>query len=169
MKRLTKIILVQWYLFEAEEIPIDGHTAIVGANGAGKSSIIDGVQTVLCGGNKSISLNKGSNEKSSRSIREYCLGVVSDPNSTIRVEPRPSANTYIALCFYDDETNEHISAGISIWSTATDPKETVNGYFITRGAPLTVDDFTEDHSGGVVTLPWKRFRDQLIRRFTLCF
>jgi len=167
VKQLTKIILVQWYLFEAEEIPVDGHTAIVGANGAGKSSIIDGVQTVLCGGNKSISLNKGSNEKSSRSIREYCLGVVSDPNSTTRVEPRPSANTYIALCFYDDETNEHISAGISIWSTATDPKETINGYFITRGAPLTVDDFTEDHNGGVVTLPWKRFRDQLIRRFTL--
>jgi len=167
VKQLTKIILVQWYLFEAEEIPIDGHTAIIGANGAGKSSIIDGVQTVLCGGNKSISLNKGSNEKSSRSIREYCLGVVSDPNSTIRVEPRPSANTYIALCFYDDETNEHISAGISIWSTATDPKESINGYFITRGAPLTVDDFTEDHNGGIVTLPWKRFREQLIRRFTL--
>jgi hypothetical protein len=167
VKRLTKIILVQWYLFEAEEIPVDGHTAIVGANGAGKSSIIDGVQTVLCGGNKSISLNKGSNEKSSRSIREYCLGVVSDPNSTIRVEPRPSANTYIALCFYDDETHEYISAGISIWSTATDPKETVNGYFITRGVALTVDDFTEDCNAGVVTIPWKRFRDQLIRRFTL--
>ncbi|MDD2558062.1 MAG: SbcC/MukB-like Walker B domain-containing protein [Desulfuromonas sp.] len=167
MKRLTKIILVQWYLFEAEEIPVAGHTAIVGANGAGKSSIIDGVQTVLCGGNKSISLNKGSNEKSSRSIREYCLGVVSDPNSTVRVEPRPSANTYIALCFYDDETDEHISAGISIWATATDPTETINGYFITRGAPLTVDDFTEDHNTGVVTLPWKRFREQLIRRFTL--
>ncbi|MDY0189771.1 MAG: SbcC/MukB-like Walker B domain-containing protein [Desulfuromonas sp.] len=167
MKRLTKIILVQWYLFEAEELPIDGNTAIVGANGAGKSSIIDGVQTVLCGGNKSISLNKGSNDKSSRSIREYCLGVVSDPNSTIRVEPRASANTYLALCFYDDKTDEYISAGISIWSTATDPKETINGYFITRGAPLTIDNFTEDNQGGVVTLPWSRFRDQLIRRFIL--
>lgn len=167
MKRLTKIILVQWYLFEAEEIPVVGHTAIIGANGAGKSSIIDGVQTVLCGGNKTISLNKGSNEKSSRSIREYCLGVVSDPNSTVRVEPRPSANTYLALCFYDSEKDEHVSAGISIWATATDPNETVNGYFITRGEPLTIDDFTEDHDGGVATLPWTRFREKLIRRFTL--
>jgi len=168
MKKLTKIILVQWYLFEAQEIPIVGHTAIVGANGAGKSSIIDAIQTVLAGGDKNrISLNKGSNERSSRTIREYCLGIVSDPNSNIRVESRDCANTYIALCFYDDETHEHLCAGVSIWGTATDAKESFEGYFITRGGTLSVEDFTEEHMEGATALPWNRVRERLLRRFTL--
>ncbi|GAB6084050.1 SbcC/MukB-like Walker B domain-containing protein [Desulfuromonas carbonis] len=169
MKRLTRIILVQWYLFEKQEIPIVGHTAIVGSNGAGKSSIIDAVQTVLAGGDKNrISLNKGSNERSSRTIREYCLGIVSDPNSSVRVEPRPSANTYLVLCFRDDENFEYLSAGVSIWSSARDPKENFCGYFITRdNVPLTGDFFTENVSGGEVTLPWNDVRDRLLRRYKL--
>jgi len=168
MKKLSRIILVQWYLFEGQEIPIVGHTAIVGANGAGKSSIIDAVQTLLAGGDKNkISLNKGSNEKSSRTIREYCLGIVSDPNSMVRVDPRPSANTYIVLCFRDDETDEYLCAGTSIWSSTNDPKELFNGYFITRGDALTLDLFTENVKGGVAALPWNQVRDRLLRRFKL--
>ncbi|MCK5517124.1 MAG: hypothetical protein KAI39_09645, partial [Desulfobulbaceae bacterium] len=167
MKRLSKIIFVQWYLFEGQEIPIVGNAAIIGENGAGKSSIIDGVQVVLSGGDKNkISLNKGGNEKSSRTIREYCLGIISDPNSMSRVESRDSANTYIVLCFHDSETDEHFCAGVSIWASATDPKETFNGYFITRGDSLSLDDFTEDTKEGVTTLPWNRVRDRLLRRFS---
>lgn len=168
MKYLKKIILLQWYLFEAQEINIVGDAAIIGANGSGKSSIIDAVQTVLSGGDKNrISLNKGSNEKSSRSIKEYCLGVVSDPNSFTRVEPRPSANTYIVLCFHDTDKDEDTCAGMSIWATDSDPKEDIKGYFITRGQSLSLDDFTENTSSGYSVLPWNRVKDHLLRKFSL--
>jgi hypothetical protein len=168
MKVLTKIILVQWYLFEAQEIPIIGHTGILGANGAGKSSIIDAVQVVLSGGDKNkIALNKGSNAKSSRSIREYCLGVVSDPNSIARVEPRERSNTYLTLCFKDTETGDHFCAGVAISSTATNPKETIEGYFITRGRTLTVEDFTDISGEDISSLEWGRVRDRFLQRFNL--
>ena len=99
MKKLSKIIMIQWYLFDAEELRVNGATAIVGANAAGKSSILDGVQIVLAGGNKNkIGLNKGSNEGGKREIREYCLGIINDPKSHQRSLERTSANTYLALC-----------------------------------------------------------------------
>lgn len=168
MKRLTKIIFVQWYLFDCQEIPVVGTTAVLGGNGAGKSSILDGVQVVLAGGNKNkVSLNRGSNERSSRTIREYCLGIVSDPNAPTKIPSRDSANTYIVLCFYDDEANEYICAGMSIWATDVEPKEDIKGCFITKGAPLSADDFTEETKDGLVSLPWDRVKDRLMRRFRL--
>ena len=166
MKRLTKIIMVQWYLFDAEEIHVSGSTAVVGANGAGKSSILDGMQTVLAGGNKNlIALNKGSNEKSKRTIREYCLGMINDPNASSRAISRDSANTYLALCFADDETGETYSAGMAIWASKTDPKEDIRGYFITFGQPLSIDDFTDQTRDGLTVLPWEQVKDRLQRRF----
>ncbi len=44
MKRLERIVLVQFYLFEAEEIDVRGNTAWLGPNGAGKTSTLDAVQ-----------------------------------------------------------------------------------------------------------------------------
>lgn len=168
MKRLVKIVFVQWYLFDTLEIPLIGHTAVIGGNGAGKSSILDGVQTVLTGVDRGkISLNKGSNEKSSRTIREYCLGVVSDPNATVKIPPREEANTYIALCFYDDKTGEHISIGVSLWASLADPKDDICGYFLTRGSALGVADFIDKTDAGTISLPWNQVRDRLVRRFKL--
>jgi hypothetical protein len=168
MKRLTKIIFVQWYLFDCQEIPIVGTTAVLGGNGAGKSSILDGVQVVLIGGDGSkVRLNKGSNERSDRSIREYCLGIVSDPNAPVKIPSRDRANTYIALCFYDDVANEYICAGLAIWATAAEPKADIRGAFITKGAPLSADDFTEQISEGLQSLPWERVKDRLLRRYVL--
>ncbi|KIH76246.1 Uncharacterized protein YPO0396 [Geoalkalibacter ferrihydriticus] len=168
MKHLVKIIFVQWYLFDIQEIPIVGTTAVLGGNGAGKSSILDGVQVVLAGGDKNkIYLNKGSNERSARTIREYCLGIVSDPNAPVKLPSRDRANTYIVLCFYDDQKDEHICAGVAIWATAAEPREDILGYFITKGAPLSVDDFNEDTSEGAASLPWARVKDRLTRRFRL--
>jgi len=166
MKRLTKIIMIQWYLFDAEEIHVSGSTAVVGANGAGKSSILDGIQTVLAGGNKNlIALNKGSNEKSKRTIREYCLGMINDPNASSRAISRDSANTYLVLCFTDDVTGETYSAGMAIWASKTDPKEDIRGYFITFGQPVSIDDFTDQTRDGLTVLPWEQVKDRLQRRF----
>ena len=166
MKLLSKIIMIQWYLFEAQEIRIVGQTALVGPNGTGKSSIIDGMQLVLCGGDKNkLSLNKGSNEHSSRTVREYCLGIVNDPDSNARVVPRDSANTYLALCFHDDETGLYTCAGVSLWSSLASPKENLNGYFITKGECLSVDDFVDSTPEGQIARDWDRVSAHLRRRY----
>lgn len=49
MKQLNRIILVNWYVLGAVEIPIKGNVAVVGPNGSGKSSLLDAIQTVLMG------------------------------------------------------------------------------------------------------------------------
>ena len=166
MKKLSKIIMVQWYLFDAEELRINGATAIVGANAAGKSSILDGVQTVLAGGNKNqIGLNKGSNANGKREIREYCLGIINDPKSHQRTQERSSSNTYLALCFEDEATGKTYTAGMAIRATKAEAKEEICGYFITYGKPLSIDDFTDQTSDGLVSLPWSQVKDRLQRSF----
>ncbi|WP_321530945.1 SbcC/MukB-like Walker B domain-containing protein [uncultured Desulfuromonas sp.] len=167
MKKLTKIIMVQWYLFDAEELRINGATAIVGANAAGKSSILDGVQTVLAGGNKNkIGLNKGSNANGKREIREYCLGIINDPRSHQRTQERSTSNTYLALCFEDEATGATYTAGMAIRATRAETKEEICGYFITYGRPLSTDDFTDQRTDGLVSLPWSHVKDRLQRSFT---
>ena len=81
MIQLTRIVLVNWYLFEDEDIEIRGTTALSGPNGAGKSTILDAVQVVMTG-NHGVwcSLNaiaQGDRQgKSRRTVRDYCLGLV---------------------------------------------------------------------------------------------
>ena len=41
MKQLNRIVLVNWYVLGAVEVPIKGNVAIVGPNGSGKSSIVE--------------------------------------------------------------------------------------------------------------------------------
>src|SRR5207253_1601115 len=113
MIELRRILLVDWYLFRVEQIDLAGLVALIGPNGAGKSAIIDAVQTVLTGANMlSIRFNPSAQNtsKSKRSIRDYCLGVVSLDEKGERSEPtRGHANTYIVLVFVDLETNEALN------------------------------------------------------------
>lgn len=169
MKTLTKVILVQWYLLEAVDIPIAGNTAIIGENGAGKSAVLDAIQTVLTGANKKLmSLNKGSNEKSRREIWEYVLGVMSDPKKAdidTKIKPREKANCYLALNFHDMETGETTCVGMGIYASLADMCEKVEGYFICPGLSGSKELFLEhgvDDSMSV--LPWVRIKERLAKR-----
>ena len=90
MIELRRIIVIDWYRFRAQQVDMRGMTAIVGPNGAGKSAIIDAVQTVLTGASMaSIRFNPSaqSNVRSKRTLRDYCLGVVSLDEKGERSEP----------------------------------------------------------------------------------
>ncbi len=160
MKKLSRVVLVQWYRFEAEDVPILGNVAVVGENGAGKSAFLDAVQTVLTGGNKNLLvLNRGSNEQSSRKLREYVLGFLGDPN----VPPRPSANCYLALNFYDDERQETTCIGVAISASLSEPDDRIEGRFIAPGLVGGKDLFLGPGPGGLVSLPWNQVKDRLER------
>ena len=108
MKLLNKIVLVNWYVLGAVEIPIRGNVAIVGPNGSGKSSLLDAIQTVMVGGNKRyLSFNASAGQKSERSLRTYCLGFLDD-HTAGRAKSREDSLTYLAMEFKDQEKNEEL-------------------------------------------------------------
>lgn len=160
MKKLSRVVLVQWYRFEAQDVPILGNVAVVGENGSGKSAFLDAIQTVLTGGNKNLLvLNRGSNEQSSRKLREYVLGFLGDAN----IPPRPSANCYLALNFYDEETQETMCIGVAISASISEADDRIEGRFIAPNLVGSKDLFLGTSPGGLVSLPWAQVKDRLER------
>ena len=58
MKKLTKILLVNWLYFSKEIIEINDVNFLTGKNGAGKSTVIDALQIVLLGETSSRNFNQ---------------------------------------------------------------------------------------------------------------
>lgn len=168
MIELRRIILVDWYLFRAQQVDMRGMTAIIGPNGAGKSAIIDAVQTVLSGASMaSIRFNPSaqSNVRSKRTLRDYCLGVVSLDEKGERSEPtRQHAYTYVILVFEDLEDGSAVSLGVAFSASASRSDEACEARFIAKGA-LTKDDILASVGDDEVeTLQWHAVRNALRAR-----
>src|SRR5262245_50686275 len=137
MIELRRIILIDWYLFRIEQIDLYGMTALIGPNGAGKSAIIDAAQTALSGGSMaSIRFNASaqSTARSKRSIRDYCLGVVSLDEKGERSEPtRDAAYTYAILGFVNVVNDGAINVGVAFSASSGKSDERCEARFIVRG------------------------------------
>jgi uncharacterized protein YPO0396 len=167
MIELRRIVLIDWYLFRAEQIDLAGMTALIGPNGAGKSAIIDAAQTVLTGANMlSIRFNPSaqSASRSKRSLRDYCLGVVSLDEKGERSEPtREEAYTYIILGFVDIESGNATNLGIAFSASASRSEEKCEARFMVRDGLVGLEDLLEPLDGGEVeTRQWYAVR-QLLR------
>jgi uncharacterized protein YPO0396 len=165
---LRRIIVIDWYLFRAQQVDMRGMTAIIGPNGAGKSAIIDAVQTVLTGASMaSIRFNPSaqSNVRSKRTLRDYCLGVVSLDEKGERSEPtRQNAYTYIVLVFEDLDDGSAVSLGVAFSASASRSDESCEARFIAKGA-LTKDDLLASIGDDEVeTLQWHAVRTALRAR-----
>jgi energy-coupling factor transporter ATP-binding protein EcfA2 len=165
MIELRRIIMIDWYLFRAEQIDMRGMTALIGPNGAGKSAVIDAVQTVLTGANmSSIRFNPSaqSNAKSKRSIRDYCLGVVSLDEKGERSEPtRSHAYTYVVLGFEDVEDGSTTSVGIAFAASSAKGDESCEARFLVRG-PIDMSDLLAPVGADEVeTMQWFAVRTAL--------
>ena len=166
MIELRRIILIDWYLFRAEQIDLGGLTALIGPNGAGKSAIIDAAQTVLTGANMmSIRFNPSAQSltRSKRSIRDYCLGVVSLDEKGERSEPtRDASYTYVILGFEDAASGTAINLGVAFAAHASRPAEICEARFQVRGGLISKDDLLEEVAEGEVeTRQWHAVRTLL--------
>lgn len=140
---LLRIVLVNWYGFSRLDIEVRGNVALIGRNGAGKSSIIDAVQLVLSGGNKryfapnaSAEVTSGASRKDDRrSVLDYCVGKVNG------VVLRPEAVSYIALVFRGRESDEVLTAGMAFSAREGDAQALELGSFIAKDFDLTTADF----------------------------
>ena len=168
MIELRRIIMIDWYLFRAQQVDMRGMTAIIGPNGAGKSAIIDAVQTVLTGASMtSIRFNPSaqSNVRSKRTLRDYCLGVVSLDEKGEHSEPtRAHAYTYIVLVFEDLSDGSSVSVGVAFSAAASRSDEVCEARFIAKGEMTSGDLLASLGDDEVETLQWHAVRTSLRAR-----
>ena len=163
MKQLNRIVLVNWYVLGAIEIPIKGSVAIVGPNGSGKSSLLDAIQTVLMGGHKRhLSFNASAGDKSERSLRTYCLGFLDGDGK--KSTAREDSLSYMALSFFDTETAQETCVGIAISASTASPDEEILGRFILPNFSVHLDDFTTKEDEGRLPRAWPDVRDSLLKQ-----
>ncbi len=163
MKYLQAIRLVQFFLFERQDIRLGEITGIFGPNGSGKSSLLDAVQIAMMGGNtRLLALNAQADEQSTtRSLRAYCLGQYGE---TPQHRARDNAITYITLIWRDSDTNEPISMGVCIHAAGDREVHEVLGRYVIRGVELAMSDHLEMVDGQERPREWLTFRHAIVNR-----
>ncbi|MFN4275052.1 MAG: SbcC/MukB-like Walker B domain-containing protein [Ferrovibrio sp.] len=160
MYRLESISLVNWYLFNPIDIPISGHTVILGENGSGKTSILDAIQTAILGNDgRFLSLNARHEQKrgpNKRTVKSYMLGIADD------AEPRDSAYTYITLGFRNDFLEQEVTIGVALSVSANQDDETIEQLFIVPGRILTKDDLCVISDGIATPIRWPDLKRALV-------
>ena len=164
MKRLEKICVVQFFLFEKQELLLDEITGIFGPNASGKSSMLDAVQIAMFGGNTRLTaLNAQADEeqRTTRTLRAYCLGQYGEsPEDRVR----NNATTYITLIWRDTETNEPLTMGVCIEVSADRNGHEVVGRYLLPQYELHMNDHLETLDGQERPREWATFRHQIMER-----
>jgi len=158
MQQLERVHLVQFFLFEAQTLQLDATSAIIAPNGAGKSALLDALQIVLLGADRSrIRFNaQAGGSHRARSIRDYCLGVFRSGDDGRK---RRTATTYITLVFRDQASGVPLTAGIALGASVDEPEHRLHGMYLLPGVALELDDHVERVKGKELPLAWATFRE----------
>lgn len=175
MKKLKRIVLVQFFLYDAVELDITGHVAFLGQNGSGKTSLLDAIQIAMLGAHGNYlafntqSVGSTGGRRNPRSIRDYCLGVIDDTGEGGgRMDrKRDNAVSYITLVFEDDITHEPVSLGVCIRADAVEPLHEVLGLYVLPGQSLTLADHLERGYGDTLPLMWNDFEAAARGRYAM--
>lgn len=111
MKKLKKILLINWLYFSKELIEVGDINFLTGKNGAGKSTVIDALQIVLLGETNSRNFNQAANEKSQRTLEGY-LRADMDDNSPYSRRGK-DFSTYIVCEFQDEMEGSNFVTGVT--------------------------------------------------------
>lgn len=110
MKKLKKILLINWLYFSKQLIEVDDINFLTGKNAAGKSTIVDALQIVLLGETNSRNFNKAASDTSQRTLDGY-LRADMDVSSP-KCRRGKDFSSYIACEFWDDQSGTVFTAGI---------------------------------------------------------
>lgn len=110
MKKLQKILLVNWLYFSKQIIEVDDINFLTGKNGAGKSTVIDALQIVLLGETNARNFNQAANEKSQRTLDGYLRADMDENNPWSR--RGKDFSSYIACEFCDEGAQSSFVTGV---------------------------------------------------------
>ena len=110
MKKLKKILLINWLYFSKELMEVGDINFLTGKNGAGKSTVIDALQIVLLGETNARNFNQAANEKSQRTLEGY-LRADMDDNSPYSRRGK-DFSTYIVCEFQDEMEGSSFVTGV---------------------------------------------------------
>ena len=110
MKKLKKILLINWLYFSKEIIEVGDINFLTGKNGAGKSTVIDALQIVLLGETNARNFNQAANEKSQRTLDGYLRADMDENNPYSR--RGKDFSSYIACEFQDDVVGSSFVTGV---------------------------------------------------------
>lgn len=165
MYELRRISLMNWNLIELEDLEISGITALIGAVGVGKSTILDAIQTVLNGNQKSkLKLNRAAGVKSSkRSVLEYCLGYTEETQAAGEV--RPYCDTMLVLTFQDVELKHSVAIGLALYAEQGTQREETRARFIAPGVDFSFAEFGDVGLDGSLSVSsWQTVLDRVRKR-----
>ena len=110
MKKLKKILLINWLYFSKELIEVGDVNFLTGKNGAGKSTVIDALQIVLLGETSPRNFNQAANEKSQRTLDGYLRADMDENNPYSR--RGKDFSSYIACEFQDEVEGTSFVTGV---------------------------------------------------------
>ena len=112
MKKITKMLLINWFNFSIEVIDFNDINFLTGENGTGKSTIIDALQLLFLVDTSGTYFNKAANDKSDRTLQGYlrCEFGYDDENG-LKYKRNTRFTSYIVCEFFDDERNDYFTAG----------------------------------------------------------
>jgi len=135
MKKMTKLLLINWLYFEKQLIDFGDINFLTGKNSSGKSTIIDALQVVLLGVTNQYSFNKAASKKSERTLRSYLRGYIGEDISLGDKSLRGNRDfsTYIVCEFYDDVKNELFCLG-AVFDSFSDGSEERKRFFYLKSS-----------------------------------
>jgi uncharacterized protein YPO0396 len=110
MKKLKKILLINWLYFSKQVIELEDINFLTGKNAAGKSTVIDALQIVLLGETNARNFNQAANEKSQRTLDGYLRADLDENNPKSR--RGKDFSSYIACEFWDEIEGTKFVTGI---------------------------------------------------------
>lgn len=110
VKKLKKILLINWLYFSKELIEVSDVNFLTGKNGAGKSTVIDALQIVLLGETNARNFNQAANEKSQRTLDGYLRADMDENNPYSR--RGKDFSSYIACEFQDEVEGTSFVTGV---------------------------------------------------------
>jgi len=162
MYELRRISIMNWNLIELEALNISGTTALIGAVGVCKFTILDVIQTVLTGNQKSkLKLNRAAGVKSSkRSVLEYCLGYTEKTHASGEVSPY--CDTILVLTFHDAELKHSVAVGLVLFAEQDASREEIRAQFIAPGVDFSFTDFGDVGPDGTLSVSsWQTVLDRV--------
>ena len=133
---LAGIHAINWYGYTHDYIPVAGNLLLAGVMGSGKSILMDLIQHVLVGHQKSRYNVSATGASSGRTLKGYCLGDLKNEVGGITQFMRPrGAITVIALEFAWPGSTRRETWGFRIvFENATQPRPSRNDAFFIRAA-----------------------------------